>query len=67
MVQLFQRKKNQVCVSQKFKAKLKLKFHMYILSEDYLYIFFAIQIPKEYICLECKGTILMEIPWCNNN
>ena len=46
MVQLFQRKKNQVCVSQKFKAKLKLKFHMYILSEDYLYIFLRYKFLK---------------------
>ena len=38
----FNGKKNQICVSQKFKAKLKLKFHMYILSEDYIGIFIYI-------------------------
>ena len=63
----FNGKKSNLCVSEiwgQFRIEIS-----YALSEDYIgiFIFFAIQIPKKYICLECKGTILMEIPWCNNN
>ena len=67
MVQLFQRKKIKfVCLRNLRPIRIEIS---YVLSEDYIgiFIFFAIQIPKKYICLECKGTILMEIPWCNNN